>query len=207
MKIFKIKFLPPVFIFFPLVFSVLLFSCKTTGKPVPADITEVPGKIMGEGIISGERLETFFLEENPEADRDKLRRLIFFYKEECSYEGVNSDVAFAQMCLETGFLKFGGLVTPDMNNFCGLGSIGPGQPGNSFPDERTGVRAHVQHLKGYGSAEPLRGELVDPRYKWINPKGKSPEIAGLAGTWAADPEYGVKLEKLLTRMYGTDRAS
>ncbi len=151
-----------------------------------------------------EQMEVFFLGENPGMDREKLRRLISFYKEECAYEGVNSDVAFAQMCLETGFLKFGGLVTPDMNNFCGLGSIGPGQPGNSFPDERTGVRAHVQHLKGYGSPEPLRMELVDPRYKWINPKGKSPGISGLAGTWAADPEYGVKIERLLIRMYGTD---
>lgn len=169
---------------------------------MPPDVAAPPEKIMGEGVMSAARLEAFFLAENPGVDTEKIRRLIGFYHEECAYEGVNADVAFAQMCLETGFLKFGGLVTEDMNNFCGLGSIGPGRPGNSFPDERTGVRAHVQHLKGYGSAEGLRGELVDPRYKWIVPKGKSPEIYGLAGTWAADPEYGAKLERILGRMYG-----
>ncbi|WP_439647465.1 glucosaminidase domain-containing protein [Brucepastera parasyntrophica] len=142
------------------------------------------------------------MEKNPDADIDKVQRLITLYVEEAEIEGVNPDVAFIQMCLETGFLRFGGLVTPDMNNFCGLGSIGPGQKGNIFPDERTGVRAHIQHLKAYASPEPLVGDLVDPRYKWVNPKGKSPEIHGLAGTWAADPEYGEKLKKLLDHLYG-----
>jgi hypothetical protein len=87
-----------------------------------------------------------------------------------------------------------------MNNFCGLGAIGPEQPGLSFPDERTGVRAHIQHLKAYGSAEPLRQECVDPRYRYVQPKGKAPDVFGLAGTWAADREYGVKLASLLERL-------
>jgi len=124
-----------------------------------------------------------------------------YYIEEGQIEGVNPDVAFVQMCLETGFLRFGGAVTADMNNFCGLGTIGPMQPGNSFPDERTGVRAHIQHLKAYASAEPLHGAQVDPRYKYVNPKGKSPTIQGLAGTWAADREYGAKLAVLLEKLY------
>jgi hypothetical protein len=131
---------------------------------------------------------------------ERAARLAPLYVEECLVEGVNWDVAFVQMCLETGYLGFGGLVTPEMNNFCGLGAIGPEQPGLSFPDERTGVRAHVQHLKAYGSAEPLQGESVDPRYKYVQPKGKAPDVFGLAGTWAADREYGVKLASLLERL-------
>ena len=105
------------------------------------------------------------------------------------------------MCLETGFLSFRGIVTEDMNNFCGLGSIGPGMSGNAFPDERTGVRAHIQHLKAYASAEALSLPLVDPRFKYVNPKGKAPTIYGLAGTWASDSDYGVKLEGLLVRLF------
>lgn len=147
------------------------------------------------------RLVSFFLQQNGAADAAKVRRLASYYREEATFEGVNPDVAFIQMCLETGFLRFGGLVTEDMNNFCGLGSIGPGQPGNRFPDERSGVRAHVQHLKAYGSAEPLVGEAIDPRFRYVNPKGKSPTVAGLAGTWAADPGYGEKLAALLERLY------
>lgn len=158
--------------------------------------------IMGIGRANSRALVDFFLAHNADVDINKIRRLAAFYVAEARAEGVNPDVAFVQMCLETGFLRFGGLVTIDMNNFCGLGSIGPGQPGLSFPDEQTGVRAHVQHLKAYGSSEPLLGDLVDPRYRYVNPKGKSPDVHGLSGTWASDPGYGTKLEALLRRLYG-----
>jgi hypothetical protein len=104
------------------------------------------------------------------------------------------------MCLETGFLRYGGLVTPDMNNFCGLGSIGPGQPGLAFPDLRTGVRAHIQHLKAYASEESLNGELVDPRFRFVR-RGSSPAVGGLAGTWAADRSYSEKIRIILERLY------
>jgi hypothetical protein len=160
-----------------------------------------PDLIMGVGLVSRDELVAFFMENNPGADESRVGRLAGLYIEECAVEGVNSDVAFAQMCLETGFLRFGGLVTEDMNNFCGLGAIGPEQPGVFFPDERTGVRAHVQHLKAYGSPEPLVGEPVDPRYGYVSPKGRSPGILGLSGTWASDRQYGTKLMDLLERLY------
>lgn len=170
-------------------------SERPVAKPLP------PMAIMGSGSMREIRLVSFFLENNPMADRAKVERMAAYYVEEGNVEGVNADVAFVQMCLETGFLRFGGLVTEDMNNFCGLGSIGPGQPGNSFPDERTGVRAHIQHLKAYASAEPIAGAVVDPRYKYVNPKGKASLVQGLSGTWAADREYGAKLAALLERLY------
>jgi hypothetical protein len=177
-----------------------LFLLSCASMPVTG-IRPTPERIMGRGTMGVEGLTAFFLSQNPGADKQKVARLSRFYIEESQVEGVNADVAFAQMCVETGFLRFGGLVTESMNNFCGLGSIGPGQPGNSFPDERTGVRAHVQHLKGYASSEPLVKELVDPRYKYINPKGKAPTVHGLSGTWAADRQYGEKLAYMLKRMY------
>ena len=160
-----------------------------------------PEMIMGSGVMSQMQLSSFFMENNPYADEDKVARLVNLYIEESAVEGVNADVAFVQMCLETGFLRFGGLVSEEQNNFCGLGATGPGFPGVYFPDERTGVRAHVQHLKAYASAEPLAGDLVDPRYDLVTPKGKAPTIHGLAGTWAADPQYGTKLAEMLERLY------
>jgi hypothetical protein len=177
--------------------SSLLVSCASA----PQSRAYPPFAIMGNTSVGEARLVSFLLVKNPAVNRDKAERMARYYIEEGRAEGVNPDIAFAQMCLETGFLRFGGVVTEDMNNFCGLGTIGPGQPGNSFPDERTGVRAHIQHLKGYATAEPLNGTLVDPRYKYVNPKGKSPTIQGLAGTWAADREYGVKLAALLEKLY------
>jgi len=154
---------------------------------------------MGEGLVAEKLLSAFLRYYNPviEDFADELAKL---YVEEAEIEGINHDVSFAQMCLETGYLGFGGLVIPEMNNFCGLGAIGPGQRGEWFPDPGTGVRAHIQHLKAYASTEPLKRELVDPRYKWVR-TGSSPKISGLAGTWAADLLYADKIGRILERMY------
>lgn len=177
----------------------LLCICAGLQAPAPSPSVE----IMGQGLMSMANLVAFFMDSNPEADLDQVTLLASLYLEECMAEGVNSDVAFAQMCLETGFLRYQGLVEPWMNNFCGLGAVSASQPGVSFPDPGTGVRAHVQHLKAYGSTEPLNLEQVDPRFHYVNPRGKAPDLWSLAGTWAADPEYGAKLYGLLERLYQT----
>ncbi len=194
----------PLIIIVILVLSLFIFSsCVTSSieKSTPAQEYSLPSmNLMGEGIKSAQSLSAFFMTENPSANKEKVDRLAALYREEAEYEGVNADVAFAQMCLETGFLRFGGLVTEDMNNFCGLGAIDETQRGNVFATEQEGVRAHIQHLKAYGSPEPLHMPLIDPRYKWVNPKGKAPTVHGLAGTWAADMQYGIKLEGMLSRM-------
>ncbi|HOF84904.1 MAG TPA: glucosaminidase domain-containing protein [Treponemataceae bacterium] len=186
--------------FFPFIAVILFFSCATAPRR-PGVVIDPGYPVMGAGTADMETLVAFFRENNPEADEAKVYRLARLYREEAAVERVNADVAFIQMCLETGFLRFGNLVTEDMNNFCGLGAIGPEQPGLRFPDERTGVRAHVQHLQAYGSTEPLAQELVDPRYKYVSPRGKAATIGGLGGTWAADRQYGEKLAALLTRLY------
>lgn len=157
--------------------------------------------VMGTGTAGEEDMVAFVLKNNPSANKAKAARLARLYREEARIEAVNADVAFVQMCLETGFLKFGNLVAEDMNNFCGLGAIGPGQPGLRFPDEQTGVRAHIQHLQAYGSKARLVQESVDPRYKYVKPRGKAPKLGGLSGTWASDPQYGDKLAVLLNRLY------
>jgi hypothetical protein len=59
------------------------------------------------------------------------------------------DIAFFQMILETGNLSFGGDVKPKQNNFAGLGATGKGEPGESFKDISSGVRAHLEHLVMY----------------------------------------------------------
>ena len=182
------------FFFIGLIPLLFCFSCRS----VPIS---VPKTIMGSGTMKKEQLTRFFLMQASDAEQAKVKRLSAYYIEEAAIEGINADIAFAQMCLETGFLRFGGLVTAEMNNFCGLGAINEENRGLSFPDERTGVRAHIQHLKAYASAEPLKNPSVDPRYRYVNPKGKAPYIRDLAGTWAADPAYGHKIDQLLRRMY------
>jgi len=183
-----------------LIIILSFFSCASAVSTISVKKPEHPSKIMGKGNVSAEKLALFLLQNNSKADGDFARKLAGLYIEEAAFEGVNHDVAFSQMCLETGYLKYGGLVQPQWYNFCGLGAIGPEQPGLVFPDPRTGVRAHIQHLKGYATETPLKGDLVDPRYKYVK-KGSSPEIEGLAGTWAADKRYAVKIDAILQRLY------
>jgi len=176
---------------------------ETVAETMVEAVVEKPEKpvlIMGKGLTGVENMAAFLLRNNPQADGGFVRELIQYYIEEAAFEDVNHDIAFSQMCLETGFLRFGGLVQPEWNNFCGLGAIGPEQPGLVFPDPRTGVRAHIQHLKAYATEEPLEGELVDPRYRYVR-KGSSPSIEGLSGTWAADRLYSVKIDNILQRLY------
>jgi hypothetical protein len=155
---------------------------------------------MGRGIVPPKEMAAFLLESNPDVEREFIVELAYIYNEESAVEGVNSDMAFAQMCLETGFLRYGGLVTADMNNFCGLGATGPVERGLSFANPRTGVRAHIQHLKAYATEEPLKQVLVDPRFHYVK-RGSSPAIEGLAGTWAEDQFYAEKITSILERLY------
>jgi hypothetical protein len=163
-------------------------SCAST-PPVGAGkvsrIPSAPELIMGRGRVESDALAAFLLAANPKIEGSFARRFARIYVDEAAAEGVNHDVAFSQMCLETGFLNFGGLVRPEMNNFAGLGAIGPGQEGECFPSAEIGVRAQIQHLKAYATEEPLNKPLVDTRYRLVR-YGSAKTIHGLAGTWAAD---------------------
>jgi len=179
-------------------------SCAGTPSEKEPEIIkekqDIPSYIMGKGAVPAKQLSLFLVRNNGQIAPEYAEMLAEFYVEEAAFEGVNHDIAFTQMCLETGFLRFGGDVKREQNNFCGLGAVGGGEPGLSFPDPRTGVRAQIQHLKAYGSTEPLKGELVNPRFRLVR-RGVSPTIEGLAGTWAADIQYAEKIKSLLSRLY------
>lgn len=192
-----------IFYFVCSVIAIVATSC-TTMKPVTPSIPSQPKTvsrtIAARGVLSSAQLVNFFMANNPASDKAQVQRLANYYISEAATEGINSDVAFAQMCLETGFLKFGGLVTPDMHNYCGLGAIDATHRGERFATEQLGVRAHIQHLHAYGTTGKLKNECIDGRYKYVNPRGKAPTVFELAGTWAADKQYGNKLDNMLARM-------
>ncbi|GAA6622001.1 N-acetylmuramoyl-L-alanine amidase [Scytonema sp. NUACC26] len=156
-------------------------------------------RIMSHGNASEVQLQIFLRNNNDNAimqfpDLSKL------YREEAMMEGVNYDIAFCQMCLETEFLQFGGDIKPEQNNFAGLGTIGGGAEAASFESARIGVRAHIQHLKAYASLEPLVQEVVDPRFQFVT-RGVASTIDQLSGRWSADLEYGNKIIAMLKRLY------
>jgi hypothetical protein len=165
-----------------------------------ASAQKINQSIAGKGQANADKLVAFFLSENKAANKNYIEELVHYYITESEIEGINYEIAFAQMCLETGFLRFGGLVSAEMNNFCGLGSTGPGVPGASFPSPQLGIRAHIQHLQAYATNLPLQSELVDPRYHFVR-RGSAPVVKNLAGSWAADPNYAEKIETILGRIY------
>lgn len=184
-----------------LVHSLLIFTnCKTI--PTEKKQIQLSRKILGQGILNEFQLTSFFLSQNPDYNYEDMVTFAGYYISEAAQENINSDVAFAQMCLETGYLRFGNLVTPEMNNFCGLGAMDINNPGCVFETKQMGVRAHIQHLQAYATTQDvsLNNELIDPRYSWVHKTKFVEDIFGLAGTWATDKEYGNKLDAILSKM-------
>ncbi len=199
-------------IFFPVVvleLSIVLFfalfsfnSCASVPSRQPKEPIQLSRRILDQGQLTAAQLADYFMSRNTDAERTHILEFAQYYIDEATAEGINSDVAFAQMCLETGYLRFGGLVQPEFHNYCGLGAMDAEHPGEQFPDEQTGVRAHIQHLQAYATTEDVKlvKELVDPRYNWVHKTKYIETIYQLAGTWAMDPQYGQKLDNILTNM-------
>lgn len=184
-----------VFIFLA---SIFMFSCVS----VPRKKVSISRNLTGTPVLSSESLYRYFVSVKPDCDRGQVRRLAEYYVKEASVEGINSDCAFAQMCLETGYLSFGNLVVPEMHNYCGLGAMDAAHPGEWFETEQIGVRAHIQHLQAYATTQdvPLKQELVDPRYSWVHKAKYAETVFDLAGVWATDKLYGHKIDAILDKM-------
>ena len=161
---------------------------------------EINGEIMGRGKSTQDQMKNFLLKYNRSLDEDLAEKMAYLYVEESEAEGVNHDVAFIQMCLETSFLRFGNQVKVEQNNFAGMGATDDGAAGLSFPTIRIGIRAHIQHLKGYASSDDMNQVVVDPRLKYVK-RGIAPTVDDLAGRWASDRKYGIKIRKLIQKLY------
>lgn len=167
--------------------------------------------IMGEPVATASQMAAYTLGVNP---KPKLMgctagQLAEMFLEEGRAEGVRGDVAWAQSLLETGYFKYGRIVTPGMNNYAGIGALYEDQPGVAarFDSPRIGVRAQIQHLKAYACDEALNGECVDPRFELVV-RGSAPYVEWLGAAdnpggkgWAfPGGGYGAGIVRLLARM-------
>ena len=153
--------------------------------------------IMSHGSTTELHLKIFLRAENENA-LNLFPDLPKIYREEATIEGVDYDIAFCQMCVETDFLRFPGTVSASQNNFAGLAD-GTGNLA-TFSSAAIGVRAHIQHLKAYASTEPLARPQVDPRFDFVK-RGVAPLVGQLSNLWAADPKYGQKILARLEELY------
>ena len=134
-----------------------------------------------------------------------MKEFCQIYYDEAAAEGVKAEVAFVQAMKESAWLKFGGIVKIEQFNFAGIGALDGNSQGQSasFPDVRTGIRAQIQHLKAYGSAELLKNVCVDPRFGYVT-RNSAPYVEWLGikenpnGTgWASDAKYGYAIVNMI----------
>ena len=159
----------------------------------------------GQAVASIAQMQAYIQKINPQAPD-----LAALYIEEGLAEGIRGDIAFAQACLETGNFHFGGDVKAEQYNYAGIGAVGGGAPGNSFASPQIGVRAQIQHLKAYVNKEPLQGECVDPRFKYVE-RGVSPYVEWLGQRenplgkgWATGADYGPKILRIVNAIIATE---
>lgn len=155
--------------------------------------------IMGRGYLSKETLEAFLQQNNSKA-LQTFPEIVRLYLEEASIEGVNSDIAFTQALIETNFFRFESTIQPAQNNFASLGAIEAASKGATFPNARTGVRAHIQLLKAYASENPFVQEVVSPRFRFVT-RGIAPQIEQLSLYYSTNPFYAEEILTILRQLY------
>lgn len=159
--------------------------------------------IMGTSLATVEQMQSYIRRVNPGVPQ-KVIDMLHYYLSEGQSEGVRGDIAFCQSCIETGNFGFqGSAVTLDQNNFAGIGVTSNGMKGNSWATSQLGIRAQIQHLKAYGSTEPLENDCVDDRFKWVK-RNSAPFVEWLGqqenplgSGWAKGKNYGGKILNIL----------
>ena len=186
---------------------------------------EVLTKIEGQSKVTIEQMVKFYENYSPidfpaqaleEGGVSTLKQFAEIYYEESKKEGIKPEIAWAQSMLETGWLRFGGQVEIKQLNFAGLGALDGGEKGADFSiygkeGVRMGVRAQIQHLKAYSSSTisetTLKETCVDPRFRFVNPKGCAPYVEYLGQNenpnhkgWATSIGYGYKIMELVEKL-------
>ena len=158
----------------------LLTDLKRSRQTPPVVQSLGEDAILGAPVATKEQCVRYLLSVNPlpslMVPPDKL---VDYYYEEGMREGVRPDVAFAQALKETGYFRYGGTVTPDQNNYCGLGTTSTEVKGAYFSSSQLGVRAHIQHLLAYASTRRPLEPVIDPRYDLV----RSVYGDSTLGTW------------------------
>jgi hypothetical protein len=129
-------------------------------------------------------------------------------------DGVDPAVLAGQCAHETGWGNFGGAVTPDMGNTCGLkvkNAKGDRKEDhadfglqNGYPI--IGALAHADHLRLYAGFPVDPRTTHDPRAVYVQPGskgfGKARYVRELSGLWAPSKTYGDQVEDKIELLRG-----
>lgn len=183
-------------------------QAKPKNQPPKDILYDMP--IMGNQYLTAEAMARYCLKHNNEPKINcSIQELATYFLEEGKKEGVRGDIAFCQALKETGYFKFGGQVLPEQNNYSGLGATNNSAVGKGawFSSPQEGVRAQIQHLKGYATTDPIQGDVVDPRYdilKTSGLSGKHTTWKSLSGFWAYPGYDAGKYNNLAEAIHAND---
>ena len=117
-----------------------------------------------------------------------------YWKYSEAHGGVNPAVSYIQAAKETGFGNFGGVITAEYHNPCGLKTKQGGEDNDPNAHQRfqnwdDGVKAHLDHLALYAGAKGYpRSVTTDPRH-FSSICGKAKTVKALSGNWAPSHDY------------------
>jgi len=169
-------------------------------QPWPGGQVRQSRNISDRGCVTTHGIAEYVRRQNPSVNQGTLNSLIETYIREAGSEGINHDIAIAQMLYATNNLSNQRMIT---YNYGGLNADGLSWNG-SFHDMTEGVRAHIQHLKGYASTHPPRTHIVDPRYHLlvnIGHLGSVRTFDDLYRQWTVNSNYGNSINRILDELY------
>jgi hypothetical protein len=194
-----------------LLFAIFAFvpaSAPAQSAPLPEIRMHAANRVPA--CVTPDQLMQFLGERNPNLDH-RLQSIASLYKQHGEALGVRWDYAFFQMLHETNFLTYRaapgrwGDVRPRQNNFAGLGTVGGGVAGDSFPDVSTGVLAQIQHLLAYSGqhvdspAARRTREQQDDIIARSRALGRPVTFNDLTRRWATNRRYAAMIESIAQR--------
>lgn len=180
------------------------------GPPVP----EPPAKItpqtqlLAEPRVTLKQLEKFEIGRKHGVYTDaNVRGILKKYVALTTRMGLDPLLVVSQMLEETGHLT-SAKSQPPQRNPAGIGATGGEVEGASFATWDNAIRAHVGRLLAYaleeGAETPAQRALIKEALKVrdlpADRRGCAPVLAGLAGKWAMDKDYAVKISKIANQI-------
>ena len=175
----------------------------TVGRAAPSAVTP-RSQLHAQPRARPERAEQYLLgRPHGEYNEDDIRVIVRHYYNTARTVGLDPLLVVAQMALETGGLTSFWSQRPRRNP-AGIGVTGAPGAGLSFPSWTTAVRAHTGRLLAYslplGAENEAQRQLIEEalvhRPLPQRFRGVAPRLEGLARTWAADPEYAIKIARV-----------
>ena len=171
-------------------------AARNAGPPAASPGTPV----LGSSALSADQLAAWYAASGvrPRApSRSRTSPACFI--DEGAAQGVRGDIAFAQSMLETGYLRFGGIVKPEDLNFSGLGACDSCPRGPGLPERRARrpgpdpAPLRVRRRRAPTPAALVR-PLADARFARVQPAGRAALWEAMGnGNWATGPDYARKV--------------